>query len=199
MQEKINSSQEKIKEEVTFGRYLRDLDLSEELLKGKDILDIASGSEPEFVDYCLRRGLAKSIYGLDYRSYNRLGGDFFENAPAKRHFIEGDAENLPIAPQSFDLIVMHAPPRGLNYKKVIPAAIKILRPGGELRISFLFRDSKVDYAIRQSLEMFSEEEVKVERKEVGCVETKEAPGKEFCKDVVIIKKCRYPAKDEIHR
>lgn len=79
--------------EETFKRYLEVLNISEENLKGKKILDIGCGEEAEFVKRCLNENITQEIYGLDMLEIDTSGvqDDY------KKNLLKGDvAEKLPV-------------------------------------------------------------------------------------------------------
>lgn len=141
VEEKYQESQEEIPERtieeeknITFERYLKNLDISKEDLKDKRILDLGCG-DGEFVKECLDRNISKEIYGLD----SQINPEDFEEK-YRKYFLKGDFQKeLPM--KNLDLIIslaaVEAPFDKLNInspKTTIDLALKALKENGEIRI-----------------------------------------------------------------
>jgi len=120
----------------TFQRYLKGLDLTEEMLRGKRILDLGCGDEGEFIQECLNKNLTEEIYGLDVE----IDPEEDEEGLGQ-HLIRGDFEQeLPIGEN--DLIIsvgaVEAPwsedSTQTNPEKTIREALKAIKDDGEIRI-----------------------------------------------------------------
>ena len=116
------------------GRYMKNMGLREEEIRGKKIIDLGTG-DGGFVKECLKRGITDEIVGVDVdlEDDDRKG---FEE-----HLIETDfTEDLP--GEEYDLAVASASlPNPMDredadgVKLIIDNILKSLKKGGELRIS----------------------------------------------------------------
>jgi len=113
---------------LTFERYLKGLDLKEEDLKNKRILDLGCGEKGEFVRECLKRRLTAEAFGLDLK------------VRPKERFIQGDFEKkIPLG--NLDYIIsfggIEAPASVEDVcdpKKTLENALNSLKQDGEIRI-----------------------------------------------------------------
>lgn len=128
--------------ERSFKIYLKYLDISENELKDKKILDLGCGKEGNFVKDCLEKGITPNIYGLD----RKIEPDKF-NKDIKQHFFRGDySKKIPDG--DYDYIISVDTPLGpslsdrfeekdVDCKKTISLALKSLKEDGEFRISHM--------------------------------------------------------------
>ena len=126
---------------MDFAGYLHDLDLKEENLSGKNILDIGSGNGG-FKRAVEKTGLAKMCVALDEGKFNSAGMD-----------VMGKAEKMPFKDESFDLElsrysvpVMDATNGRFQFiPSVLREMVRVLRPGGDIKIhSICSYDSTYD-------------------------------------------------------
>lgn len=120
---------------ATFSRYLRGLQLQEEDLCGKSVLDLGAG-DGEFVRECLDRNISSAIYGLDVT----LDDSALEEE-YKTHLFKGNfQEKLP--KHGMDYVVsVGAVSNGvwggedvLDVEKTLRNALDAVKDGGEVRI-----------------------------------------------------------------
>ncbi len=113
-----------------FKKYLKYLDLTENDLKGKRILDLGCGKEGNFVKTCIENGITADIFGLD----SEIEPDKLDEK-YKKHFLKADFEK-EIPAGNYDYITAVAAV-GLSpeIKKVISHSLKALKEAGEIRIS----------------------------------------------------------------
>jgi SAM-dependent methyltransferase len=115
-------------------------------LRGKNVLEVSCGHGGG-ASYLARTLRPKSYTGLDL---NPAGIRFCRT----RHqvegldFVEGDAENLPFAADTFDAVInveaSHCYP---NFPRFVAEAARVLRPGGHLLYAdFRFNDRLTDWA-----------------------------------------------------
>ena len=106
---------------------LKNVDLSWSDIEQKDILDIGSG-ESALAQEATRRGSTARITSLDRKvEKNWLGLP----GQVKKRLLQAEGEALPFSESSFDYAIMH----GSAGSDVIPEAVRVLRPGGELRMA----------------------------------------------------------------
>jgi ubiquinone/menaquinone biosynthesis C-methylase UbiE len=111
-------------------------------LNGKRVLEVGCGHGGG-ASYLLRTLHPASYTGLDL---NPAGIDFCRNRHklAGLEFRQGDAEDLPFANQSFDVVIniesSHLYPR---FPCFLAEVARVLRPGGH----FLYADTRTSYAI----------------------------------------------------
>ena len=120
-----------------FDDYLRDLNIEDnpEYFRDKNVVDLGCG-EGEFVLECLKRGEAKSIYGLDLNIKKELSsGEFKDN------FIEADfTKEFPF--KNADCIISDGGISTLtlekngeeSLEKLLRNSLDILTENGEIRI-----------------------------------------------------------------
>lgn len=142
MEEKYKEAQKEIPErtseeerELTFRRYLKGLDLTEEELKNKKILDLGCGEEGIFVKECLKRQISQEAYGIDLL----INSDTLEEKD-KNHFFKDDFEKeFPIKNLDYVLSAgaVEAPFDELNQsepEKTLLEGIDSIKDTGEIRI-----------------------------------------------------------------
>lgn len=142
VREKYEESQREILErtaeeerDLTFERYLKGLDLTEEDLRNKKILDLGCGEEGEFVKSCFEKGITQEIYGLDAQiKPRRIESEY------KEHFFRGNFEKkIPLKELDYVIAVgaIKAPWNEgvkLNPKKTLLLSLSSIKEGGEIRI-----------------------------------------------------------------
>lgn len=105
---------------------LGNLGLTCDNLQGKSILDVGSGSSA-LAHASRLRGLNAKVYSLDLnfqKSWKKLPYG------VRSMTVQADAEALPYGDDSFDYVVTH----GSVFATEAIDAVRVLRPGGELRI-----------------------------------------------------------------
>ncbi|MBD3244778.1 MAG: methyltransferase domain-containing protein [Candidatus Moranbacteria bacterium] len=129
-QEKEHSYNENEKVKEIFGRYVQDLNLDLEQLRGKKILDLGCGGG-EFVVECIKRGITKDIYGFDLE----LEG-LALNEKYKHHFRTANFnDDFPF--NNCDYIISYGAvflDDKENWIKILNNALKSLKDEGEIRI-----------------------------------------------------------------
>jgi|SRR3990167_3896944 len=127
---RINNKQTN-REEETADRYLRGLGANWDDFVGKRTLDIGS-SEGDFADAARRRGVDVTSFDIRRNDWNRAHRSVASREGVK--FVQGSAEALPFADESFDVLVSHAGPFGTGDEGVFREAHRILKTGGVLRL-----------------------------------------------------------------
>lgn len=151
LEKKYKNQENRNDAKFEISSYLDDLQLREDLLKNKTVLDIGS-SEHFFDEYC------KYEYGTDFVSldidFDSLGGNHEKGVVA-------DARQLPLKDSTFDLVISHAsmphlfapvsdenrnfiPIEGRvkeealeNILSVFKEAYRVVKIGGQIRMSTL--------------------------------------------------------------
>ncbi|MBI3442415.1 MAG: class I SAM-dependent methyltransferase [Candidatus Sungbacteria bacterium] len=136
------------REEQWAKEYLTDLGIeSWEFLRGKKILDLGAGLG-KFADIAKTHGIEVISMEKDLNFWKMVEFD----VPSRDvPLVQGDAEHLPFADASFDLIISRAAPPTISQSKeevvkVISEARRVLKEGGEFRfgpgnlLAFIFDD-----------------------------------------------------------
>lgn len=135
---------EKARNDQDFQLVLWDLDLSEENLRGRKILDAGAGSR-RFGVGCITHDLTKDVYSLDESWLPKTGDEklipeirFQRTIPADiraeldKRTMTAKAEAIPVRDSTFDLVVVNAVPYSTDE---LPARLReLLRVGKEVRI-----------------------------------------------------------------
>jgi glycosyltransferase involved in cell wall biosynthesis/SAM-dependent methyltransferase len=114
---------------------------AKELALGKDVLDIACG---EGYGSVLLASRARSVTGVDLslEATRHAQGKYVK---ANLHFCVGDCRNIPLLPQSVDLVVSFETLEHVAEHELFLAEIRrVLRPGGTLVISSPDRENYSD-------------------------------------------------------
>lgn len=127
--------------------YLSYLDLNEEQLKGKRILDLGCGSDGHFIRYLLQNGITSKAYGLDLEIDENLIEPEY-----RTHFYQGDyREEFPV--KDLDYIISRAAISteflGSKFmeekfnivKDIISNCLAALKEDGEIRFSPILKAS----------------------------------------------------------
>jgi SAM-dependent methyltransferase len=127
-----------------FGIQLYHLTATQVDLTGKRVLEVSCGAGGG-ASYIVRTLRPATYTGLDL---NPASIDFCR----KRHnlpgldFVQGDAENLPFADQTFDAVInVEAAHQYPNFPRFLAEVARVLRPGGH----FLYTDSRRHRAITE--------------------------------------------------
>lgn len=132
--EAMGGSSERTGREV-FNGYLRRMDIDEDYIKGKRILDLGC-REGSFVCTCLDQSLTQDVYGMDVKLLGEAATEKYSG-----HFFEGDFRStIPV--QQLDSILFKASLHMLLRDKngveqattTLLKAIDALSPSGEIRI-----------------------------------------------------------------
>jgi hypothetical protein len=125
----------KQEQEKVYSRYLKSLDLSEDDLKGKKIIDLGSG-ESEFVSQIIDRNISDDVYGIDVKpDTSNL------DEKHKKYILQGNfQEKLPVGGADY-VISVGAVTNGIwggednmDMENVLKNALDAIRDDGELRI-----------------------------------------------------------------
>lgn len=130
-------------DEETFRHYFEDLRLTPEDFK-KRILDVGAGGA-EFAKWAKEHGIANEIYSLDQRE---------EEITERGKSVAALAEKIPFRDGSFDLVVsifaipnIYLDEEGTDIirekvKDSLNEMIRVLRPGGEIRLAGVLMGEK---------------------------------------------------------
>lgn len=136
----LSDKEERLK---IFKYYLKDLDLTKELIKGKTILDLGCGEGAEFAMECSEEKLA-DVYGIDRKLNVGLDKDKFKKANFLAEF--------PFRDKKFDFIISNSAvvlwlpyiekeEHYLAYKDFFKKYLGNLKENGEIRIYSLKKAS----------------------------------------------------------
>src|SRR5680860_178195 len=122
-------------EKRIFARYLVSIDLREDDLKGKRILDLGCGEDGEFVKSCIDKGISEDCYGLDLEIDPQKYAEKYKGHLFNSNF----EEEFPV--NNFDYIFSCGAVMGPSEetdqrdpKKTILVALSSLKDDGEIRI-----------------------------------------------------------------
>ncbi len=126
--------QEENKEGI-IDMYFNDLELTEDEISSKKIIDIGCGRKAELVEHAIEKLNSKSVYGLDIN----LEEELLQKFPDKLHK-SNFYKRLPI--DDFDLIISRATIEGedLMKEELLENILKSLNEEGELRIYPIFKN-----------------------------------------------------------
>lgn len=113
-----------------FGRadlILSGIGLTWEMLDGKDVLDVGSGSSA-LMQVAAHSDSTATITSIDSEMQEKWIEFPWKN---KHSAIQADADHLPFKEDSFDYVIMNCSAGFTS----MPESIRVLRPGGELRIT----------------------------------------------------------------
>lgn len=130
--------------EESYRRYLKVLNLDEELLRGKKILDFGSG-EGEFVKYLIDKEITQEAYGIDEDLDQNTVEEEFQN-----HFFQGDfRDDLPV--KDADYIVSVGAMNAVwtdedvrDVKRMVDKTLASLKKNGEIRIAGIAEPAKAN-------------------------------------------------------
>lgn len=172
LQEKYKDNLNKLNDaRAELKKYFRDLELRDDLLQDKVVLDLGS-ADHFFDEYC------KQKYNADV-----VAVDIFEDELGKNHplGVVADAKVLPFKDESFDMVVSHASmphvlvPQGDKVKILVKfegelkakvmndvlelfrESYRVLKPGGQIRMSTFSTKSEwshISDRIRNSIKPF---------------------------------------------
>lgn len=101
---------------------------------GKDVLDVGTGRGRFAISFALE---GANVYAVDIsREMLQLAENESDEAGARIEFHQGDAENLPYADESFDIVtcmeaIMHLP----DPQRAIHELARVARPGAKIIVS----------------------------------------------------------------
>lgn len=181
------------KQEEVFNWYLEDFGLKVENLKNKTILDVGSGMVPNFVEYCLEKGITDKAYAVDHWPFGheiesfstdedleyveRFPLEGVKHLKSKKHFIQAEGEQLPIRKGfKFDFILMRAAlGQESNITALIKELVSYLRHGGELRLAPVWEEQD-GIRLRKAVDELGKNDFVVEwRENIVKRDTKEKP------------------------
>lgn len=122
---------EKLREEL-YGHYLNSLNITENDLKGKSILDLGCGFAGLFVQYLVDHKITDKVLGVDLNLHEEKVEERFRN-----NLVKGDlAGDLPMenADYIFSVGAVSMVAHFENKDKIIKKWIENLANGGEIRI-----------------------------------------------------------------
>lgn len=193
---------------VTFGHYLKDLDLSTEELADKSILDVGSGGSG-FERACKKKGVSQKVVSLDIAPmYVKIPNSSFVQADA--------SEGLPFADGVFDFVLSHGSFYAFAHKRPnseigdklitrLKDSLRVLKENGEVRIEPFFEGTEpdreeIDGMLSEFLnELRSSGKYEVEKTFVGDRVDIDENGEKFLRGKVYllkIKKLKTPQKQE---
>lgn len=120
------------KQSLTYGEHLSRYAAAQDLVKGKTVLDIASGTG---YGAALLAESAKQVIGIDYDK-DAIAYSKKLYSAKNIEFIQGDAEDLPLKDNSVDVVVSletieHLP----NPEKFVQEVTRVLKPDGVFYVS----------------------------------------------------------------
>ena len=112
--------------------------LVEELQPHRHLLDIAGGTGDIALAYLNKNGKHATLCDLTHAMLAQGQKRILNDASHLRHqlsFINGDAENLPFAPKTFDYVTIAFGLRNMTFKQqALQSAWQVLKPGGKIFI-----------------------------------------------------------------
>lgn len=117
---------------ATFDTYCRELEISPELLRGKEILDLGGGLA-NFAKVMQKFGIKITTVDAHPEWHEDEG-----RPSAETPYVVGDALNLPFKDSSFDLVIARAAVHSIvkTNDQILPLwreVLRVLKPGGEFR------------------------------------------------------------------
>jgi len=126
--------------EWVIERYFEDLNLTESKLQGKRVLDIGSGEDCFFADYCREKGIA-DVYPIDLGLHGEGGQK-----------VVATGVSLPFKDEMFDLVFSEnaVPSCFYNFpgteqmkemsSRSIDEMLRVTKPGGEIRFYPIYKN-----------------------------------------------------------
>ena len=116
---------------------------------GLDVLDVGSGQGIDAYEYASR---GARVVGIDLTPRHvELASDHLAASGLKAKFVQGDAETMPFADDSFDMVssngVLHHTP---DIEAALAECLRVLRPGGTFTV-VLYNRQSFHYWITQVL------------------------------------------------
>lgn len=120
---------------------------------GEKVLDVASGTADLAAEFAKRAGAA-NVWQTDINeAMLRVGRDRLANAGLATPNALADAEKLPFADESFDLVTVAFGLRNMTHKDVALAEMtRVLKPGGRLMV---LEFSRVHKALEKAYDTYS--------------------------------------------
>ena len=120
----------------TFDRYMEQLELGEDMLKGKRVMDLGFGTG-EFIQHLLSAGITSEAYGIDVHPFRDFKDDGFEG----HFFTQSSEEDLPVNNLDYIVAIRSVSHGGqgedgnvMNVDRVLEKSLAALKEGGEMRI-----------------------------------------------------------------
>ena len=132
-----------------------------ELREGEIVLDLGSGGGIDVLLSARRVGPTGWAYGLDMTDEMlELARQNAAEAGAENvTFLKGDIENIPLPPESVDVIISNCVINlSADKGRVLREAFRVLRPGGRFAVSDIVVRGEIPPEVRRSMESW-----------VGCV------------------------------
>ena len=114
--------------------------------RGKRVLEVGFGAGTDFIQWLRAGALATGVDLTEEALAHVTLRIQLYNLPPPESLKVADAENLPFAPNTFDLgyswgVLHHTP----NTEKAIAELVRVVRPGGEIKIMLYNRHSLCAY------------------------------------------------------
>ena len=122
-----------------------------ELREGETVLDLGSGGGIDVLLSGQRVGPTGTVYGLDMTDEMlALARENAEKAGATNvHFLKGLIEEIPLAPESVDVVISNCVVNLSPEKdRVLAEIARVLRPGGRIGISDVVAEDRLSQADR---------------------------------------------------
>jgi len=132
-----------------------------DLRAGETVLDLGSGGGIDVLLSAKRVGPTGKAYGLDMTDEMlALARENQAKAGATNvEFLKGEIENIPLPPQSVDVIISNCVINlSADKARVLKEAHRVLRPGGRFAVSDVICRGEIPDVVRHSMELW-----------VGCV------------------------------
>lgn len=97
-------------------------------------------------------------------AYRKMMETRLSKDPAKSHYIQADAERLPIQPESVDLAFVRAVLNQVDANKLLQEVGSVLKPGGELKMCPVFPGSEEERKLKEAVRLINTDAFEIEWK-----------------------------------